>query len=147
MNFRQIIAGVAAGLLFGLGIAISGMINPAKVIAFFDITGNWNPSLIFVMVGALLVTFFGYRLIFGNWSHPMFDSKFHLPHSTQIDGRLISGAAIFGVGWGIAGFCPGGSPPAILLNPAPTLIFIFSVLAGGLAARLFIAPRFRTAEA
>ncbi len=129
-------------MLFGLGIALSGMINPAKVISFFDITGSWDPSLAFVMAGALVTTFIGYRLIFGSWTHPLFDTKFHMPHTTAIDTRLMAGAAIFGVGWGIAGFCPGGAAPAILLNPEPTLIFIASLLVGGLTARLLIAPRF-----
>ncbi|MCP1198488.1 DUF6691 family protein [Notoacmeibacter sp. MSK16QG-6] len=144
---RQIFAGIIAGVLFGLGIALSGMINPAKVISFFDIAGDWDPSLIFVMGGALATAFVGYRVIFGNWSHPVFDTEFHLPDAKAIDTRLISGAAIFGVGWGIAGFCPGGSPPAVLLNPAPTLLFIGSLLAGNVIARLFIAPRFQDTKA
>ncbi|WP_114389239.1 DUF6691 family protein [Notoacmeibacter marinus] len=147
MSIRQIVAGAAAGLLFGLGIALSGMINPAKVINFFDVTGEWDPSLLFVMGGALMTAFIGYRIIFRTWSHPLFDTKFNLPSAAEIDARLVSGAAIFGIGWGIAGFCPGGSPPALLLNPAPTAIFIGSLLVGGVIARLFIAPRFQTAKA
>ncbi|WP_342633438.1 YeeE/YedE family protein [Notoacmeibacter ruber] len=107
---RQLLAGAAAGLLFGLGISLSGMINPAKVIGFFDVTGHWDASLVFVMAGAVATTFIGYRLVFSRWSHPLLDTSFHLPEAKQIDGRLLSGAAIFGIGWGIVGFCPGRHP-------------------------------------
>lgn len=124
------------GLLFGLGIVISGMANPAKVLNFFDFAGNWDPSLIFVMGGALVVTFFGYRLVFGRAARaPVMGERYHLPTGTRLDIRLIGGSALFGVGWGIAGFCPGGALPAIgTLNPA-VLTFVAALVAGILCAK------------
>ncbi|PJN95274.1 permease, partial [Amaricoccus sp. HAR-UPW-R2A-40] len=102
----KLVAGYLVGLVFGLGIAVSGMINPAKVLNFFDVAGSWDPSLAFVMGGAVLVAFVGYRLVLGR-PRPLLDPHFHLPKASAIDARLVGGAAIFGVGWGIAGFCPG----------------------------------------
>src|SRR5690242_4430664 len=94
------------GGLFGLGIAVSGMIDPAKVLNFFDIAGAWDPSLAFVMGGGLAVAFIGYRLTFAYRARPALENRFVLPSPGIIDGRLVGGAALFGVGWGIAGFCP-----------------------------------------
>lgn len=130
------------GLLFGLGIALGGMANPAKVINFFDVGGSWDPSLAFVMAGALATTFVGYRLIFRRRA-PLLSERFLLPQKTDIDGPLVGGAVLFGVGWGIAGFCPGGALPALGTGRAEVLIFCAALLAGILIARL--APRlFRT---
>jgi uncharacterized protein len=100
------------GLIFGVGIAISGMANPAKVLNFFDVAGTWDPSLIFVMGGAVVVAFLGYRIVLRRPA-PIIDAKFHLPENSHIDARLLGGSALFGVGWGIAGFCPGGAIPAL----------------------------------
>lgn len=96
------------GLVFGLGIVISGMANPAKVLNFFDVAGHWDPSLAFVLGGAVLTTFIGYRLVFRR-SAPLFDTLFSLPFRTELDWKLVGGSAVFGIGWGIAGFCPGGA--------------------------------------
>ncbi len=126
---------LAAGMIFGLGIAISGMINPAKVINFFDIAGTWDPSLIFVMGGALVTTAIGYRLVWAKSSRPVFDTSFHIPQGRQIDVPLIGGAALFGVGWGISGFCPGGAIPAIGLGDPRTLVFIAAMIIGIVIAR------------
>jgi len=124
------------GLIFGLGITVSGMGNPAKVINFFDITGSWDPSLALVMAGALMVTFIGYRIVLPR-PKPIQDEKFYLPTSRSIDRRLLGGAAVFGVGWGISGFCPGGALPVIgTLQPA-VLVFVASLLAGVLVARIW----------
>lgn len=101
-----------AGGLFGAGLLISQMTNPMKIISFLDILGNWDPSLIFVMLGALLVTFFGYRIVLGKDS-PLFSDRFHIPDAKNLDRRLIGGAALFGIGWGLSGLCPG---PAIALT-------------------------------
>ena len=95
-----------AGFLFGLGLVIGGMSNPAKVLNFLDLAGSWDPSLAFVMAGALAVTFIGYKLVFRQ-PRPLLAARFHLPELKQIDRRLVLGAAIFGVGWGLSGFCPG----------------------------------------
>ncbi|AZO15157.1 YeeE/YedE family protein [Mesorhizobium sp. M2A.F.Ca.ET.043.05.1.1] len=124
------------GGLFGLGIAVSGMINPAKVLNFFDIAGTWDPSLIFVMGGGLAVAFAGYRLIFALRKRPVFETAFALPGRKDIDSQLVGGAALFGIGWGIAGFCPGGAIPALGLGRAETLIFVVAMVAGIAVARL-----------
>lgn len=130
----KLVAGYLIGLTFGLGIAISGMINPAKVLNFFDVAGSWDPSLAFVMGGAVLVAFVGYRLVFVR-PRPLLDDHFHLPKASAIDARLVGGAAIFGVGWGIAGFCPGGALPALGTGRAEVLRFVAAMLAAILATR------------
>lgn len=142
----RILSALISGIVFGLGIAISGMGNPAKVMNFFDLLGSWDPSLAFVMGGALVVTGIGYRLIFGARKGPLLDAKFHLPTSSAIDARLIGGSALFGVGWGISGFCPGGAIPALGFAPWPTALFLISMGAGILIARWLQAlPRRQTA--
>ncbi|MFD1694456.1 DUF6691 family protein [Roseibium aestuarii] len=123
-----------AGLVFGAGIALAGMINPAKVLNFFDVAGTWDPSLAFVMGGAIVVTFIGYRLAWRRTA-PLLDTRFHLPTAQTIDLRLVGGAAIFGVGWGIAGFCPGGAIPALGLGRVEPLVFVGAMIVGILVAR------------
>lgn len=119
---KHSIAALISGIVFGLGLAISEMINPARVIGFLDITGEWDFTLALVMGGALVVTVIGFPLITKR-SHPIFAEKFYLPTRSDIDSSLLGGAALFGIGWGIAGLCPG---PAIAglasLNPS---IFLF----------------------
>lgn len=131
----QIIAAILAGIIFGLGIMISGMASPAKVLNFFDIAGTWDPSLAFVMGGALITTLIGYRLVFLR-SQPLSADKFHLPTHSAIDTKLIVGASIFGIGWGIAGFCPGGAIPVIGTGMFEVLIFMAGLIAAILATRL-----------
>jgi uncharacterized membrane protein YedE/YeeE len=121
-------------LLFGVGISYSGMSNPAKVLNFFDVAGTWDPSLVFVMGGALVITFVGYRIVFRGRA-PFLDVKFHLPDNSKIDARLLGGAALFGVGWGIAGFCPGGALPALGTGQSDVLLFVGSLVAGIYAAK------------
>lgn len=118
------------GLLFGTGIAISGMANPAKVLNFFDFAGSWDPSLIFVMGGALGVTALGYLPVFRR-KRPVLEQRFHLPANRSIDMPLVAGSAIFGVGWGITGFCPGGAIPALGLFEPDAVIF-FAAMTGGI---------------
>ena len=125
----RLVSALLIGLLFGAGIAVSGMINPAKIFNFFDFTGTWDPSLAFVMGGALIVTFIGYRLAWKRQA-PVFDSQFHLPTRKDLDPPLIGGAALFGIGWGIAGFCPGGAIPALGLGESQAFIFVAAMLAG-----------------
>ncbi len=142
----RIISALGAGLVFGLGIAISGMGNPAKVLNFFDVFGSWDPSLVFVMGGALITTAIGYRIVFRAKSAPMFDTKFHLPTSKTIDAKLVGGSALFGVGWGISGFCPGGAIPALGFAPWPTALFLIAMGGGILFAHWLQAlPRRQTA--
>lgn len=123
------------GLLFGLGISISGMANPAKVLNFFDLAGSWDPSLAFVMGGALAVAIPGYRLVFRR-AAPLLAPRFSLPTRKDIDRELVGGAALFGVGWGIAGFCPGGALPVLGTGQAEVFIFIAALCAGLVLARV-----------
>ena len=132
---NRTLSALVAGLIFGLGIALSGMANPAKVLNFFDPLGSWDPSLAFVIGGALTTAAIGYRVIFGRRTAPLFDTRFHLPGTTVIDARLIVGSALFGVGWGISGFCPGGAIPALGFAPWPTALFLIAMGVGILLAR------------
>lgn len=135
------------GLIFGFGISISGMINPAKVLNFFDIAGTWDPSLMFVMGGALITTFVGYRLIFCR-QVPILGEVFNLPSSQTVDSRLIAGSAVFGVGWGIAGFCPGGALPALGTGQSQVFIYAAALVAGIFIAKFLqsITARDRVSE-
>ncbi|MGN0932125.1 DUF6691 family protein [Falsigemmobacter intermedius] len=130
----QIVIAALIGLIFGAGITLGGMINPAKVLNFFDVAGTWDPSLAFVMGSALIVTGIGYRLV---WTRPapVLAAKFQVPTRKDIDPALIGGAALFGIGWGIAGFCPGGAIPALGLFEPQAFLFVGSMLAGLLLAR------------
>lgn len=134
------LAACLIGLVFGTGIALSGMMNPAKVLNFFDVAGNWDPSLACVMAGALGVTALGYRVVF-RAPRPLLDDRFHLPKASAIDARLIGGAAVFGIGWGIAGFCPGGALPALGTGRGDVALFVTALLAGILATRAVLARR------
>lgn len=129
------------GLIFGIGISIGGMANPAKVINFFDFAGTWDPSLIFVMGGALIVTFIGYRFVLKRPA-PIFDKRFLIPTKTDLDPQLIGGSALFGIGWGIAGFCPGGALPALGTGVPEVFIFVIALLFG-----IYTAKKLQTALA
>jgi uncharacterized protein len=133
-------ANFLAGLIFGLGLLISGMANPAKVQNFLDLAGSFDPSLIFVMAGALAVTFIGYRLVLRR-ERPVLAERFYLPAGSIIDGRLIFGAALFGVGWGLSGLCPGPAIVSLPLLAKGTLIFVPAMLAGIAIARLRMQAR------
>ncbi|UWQ97266.1 YeeE/YedE family protein [Rhodobacteraceae bacterium M385] len=137
----RLIIAYAIGIIFGVGISISGMANPAKVLNFFDVAGTWDPSLIFVMGGALVTTFIGYKLVFGR-SAPLFGSAFLLPERRDIDLPLVGGSAVFGIGWGIAGFCPGGALPA--LGTGRWEVFAFT---GALGLGIIVARRVQIAMA
>lgn len=125
------------GLMFGLGILISGMANPAKVLNFFDIAGAWDPSLMFAMGGALLTTFAGYKFVLGRQG-PVLSTTFQLPTPTRIDLKLIAGSAIFGIGWGWTGFCPGAAIPALGTGRQEVLFFVVGLIAGLVATRLLM---------
>lgn len=130
---RTLLAGIV-GLVFGTGIAFSGMANPAKVLNFFDFAGTWDPSLGLVMIAALVVAAIGYRFVLRR-DKPLLDTRFHLPTNRKLDTPLLAGSAIFGIGWGISGFCPGGAIPALGLGELSAWIFVGSMLAGIGAAR------------
>lgn len=119
----------AAGVVFGVGLVISGMIDPAKVLNFLDITGNWDPSLAFVMAGAIAVTAAGYW-IGKKRARPLFEETFRWPSSSIVDRQLVGGAAIFGVGWGLVGLCPGPALASLTLAAPATLAFVPAMLAG-----------------
>jgi uncharacterized membrane protein YedE/YeeE len=123
------------GLLFGGGLVISGMADPAKVLNFLDLFGTWDPSLAFVMGGAVIVAFVGYRLVFRR-GRPLRDNAFHVPSRKDIDGRLLAGAAIFGAGWGLSGFCPGPALTALGLGQPGTLAFLPAMFVGLWVARM-----------
>jgi uncharacterized membrane protein YedE/YeeE len=118
-----------AGALFGLGLAISGMVDPAKVIGFLDVAGDWDPTLAFVMGGALLVTIPAFRLIFKR-SRPVLADEFELPTKKDLDARLLGGSALFGVGWGLSGFCPGPAVTALATGLTPVFAFVAAMIAG-----------------
>ena len=117
-----------AGLFFGGGLTVSQRVNPEKVISFLDITGNWDPSLAFVMGGALLVTLVGYRIVLKR-SEPLFDEKFRLPTRKDIDAPLLVGAALFGAGWGLAGLCPGPALASASFAGLNAYIFVGTMIA------------------
>lgn len=130
----RLMSAYLAGLLFGVGIAISGMMNPAKVLNFFDLAGSWDPSLALVMGGALATTALGYQRLMRRRG-PVFASRFSLPAQQRIDGPLIWGAALFGVGWAVAGFCPGGALPALGTGRREVLVFVAALVAGILGTK------------
>lgn len=129
----RIVTAAAIGLVFGAGIAISGMANPAKVLNFFDVFGTWDPSLLLVMGSALAVTFVGYRLVLRRPA-PVHGLQFHLPTARDLDVPLVAGSATFGIGWGIAGFCPGGAIPALGLGEITPVLFVAAMVGGMLVA-------------
>ncbi|MBZ9559101.1 MULTISPECIES: DUF6691 family protein [unclassified Modicisalibacter] len=130
----KVVAGYLTGLLFGLGLAISGMTDPARVIGFLDVAGAWDPTLIFVLGGAVVTTFIGYRLA---WRRPMplFESRFQLPTRRDLDARLLGGAALFGIGWGLSGYCPGPAVASLPVLSWPLALFLIAMVIGWWLAR------------
>jgi uncharacterized membrane protein YedE/YeeE len=135
----QILMALISGLLFGIGLIISGMADPAKVLGFLDLAGHWNPSLLLVMVGAIAASFIGFRLA-RERECSLLGEPMHLPTANRIDRRLILGAIIFGAGWGLAGFCPGPALASLLFAGIKPLIFVASML-GGMAVFELISLR------
>ena len=120
---------LASGVLFGIGLVISGLTLPAKVVGFLDVAGAWDPSLAFVMGGAIAVHFVAYRLV-PRMPSPLFGGSFPLPSRRDVDTPLLAGAALFGVGWGLAGFCPGPGLVSLPAAGARALVFVAAMLAG-----------------
>ncbi|MFT6556594.1 DUF6691 family protein [Sneathiella sp.] len=129
-----------SGVLFGMGLAISGMLSPGKVIGFLDITGNWDPSLAFVMGGAVLVTVVSFKLLLKR-PIPFFGDKFHLPSKKDIDARLLVGAGLFGAGWGIGGLCPGPAVSSLAYADPKIAVFVVSMVTGIIIAKRFFSNR------
>ena len=129
-----------ASLVFGLGLIVSGLANPAKVQNFLDVFGAWDPSLALTMAAAVLVTGLGYGLVFKR-RRPVFAEVFQLPTATMVDRKLVTGAALFGIGWGLVGYCPGPALVALPLGNSETYIFVAAMLVGMIAARTLPLPQ------
>ncbi len=141
------LSALIAGLIFGTGIALAGMGNPAKVLNFFDVFGTFDPSLVFVMGGGMLTAMAGYALLFCNMKQPFFDPSFSLPTLTQIDLPLVAGSAAFGLGWGICGACPGGAIGVLGLGEPRIVLSVAAMFVGLGLAKILKSGLFRTARA
>lgn len=137
---RQNLISLVSGTLFGAGLAVSGMIDPARVRAFLDITGAWDPTLAFVMAGAILPMAIAWFVV-RRRSTPIAAEQFHTPATSPIDRRLIGGAALFGIGWGIVGLCPGPAIAALAIQPLPALVFIAAMALGTAVHRFAFTSR------
>lgn len=144
-GLKPSVAAFGAGALFGVGLILAGMTRPEKVVGFLDFTGSWDPSLMFVMGGAVMVHFVLFRAI-KRMPSPLFDTKFHLPTRRDLDPRLIAGAALFGVGWGLGGFCPGPGIVSLASGALAPLVFVLAMTAGMLIQRIWDAIRLRKSE-
>ncbi len=132
---RQLPVFILSGLLFGAGLAISGMADPERVRGFLDILGRWDPTLIFVMGGAVVVMMVAW-FIQRRMDHPLSAPRFELPQRTDVDGPLVLGAILFGVGWGVAGLCPGPALIGVVLEPLSALVFVLAMTAGMFVHRI-----------
>lgn len=125
----NLVTAFLAGLLFGGGLILSGMSNPAKVLAFLDVSGTWDPSLLFVMLGAILVAAVAFRVA-RTRVRPLFGSQIHVPGAGRIDAPLVLGSITFGIGWGLVGYCPGPALTALVVGGRSTLLFVAAMVAG-----------------
>ena len=132
---RRLMPALVAGTLFGAGLTVSGMTDPQRVRGFLNLFGQWDPTLAFVMGGAVLVMAVAWRLR-RHIGYPLFAEKFLLPGRSDLDARLISGSALFGIGWGLAGLCPGPAIASLALAPAAVLPFVVAMVAGMAIHRL-----------
>jgi uncharacterized membrane protein YedE/YeeE len=130
----QLLAALTSGLVFGAGLALAGMTNPAKVLAFLDIAGAWDPTLALVMAGAVAVNATGYALT-KRRAKPLFADAFALPTRSDLDARLLGGAALFGVGWALVGLCPGPALASLARGESEVFAFVAAMALGMLAAR------------
>ncbi len=126
---RFFLCAIVAGALFGIGLVMSGMTDPERVIGFLDVFGAFDPTLAFVLGGAVVVTLISFRVILGR-QKPLLASRFEIPKARAIDVRLVTGAAIFGVGWGLAGYCPGPALAGLAVGSSEALWFVAAMLAG-----------------
>ena len=140
---KRLVPPLVSGMLFGAGLAVSGMTDPARVRGFLDVFGAWDPTLAFVMGGAVLVMAAAWRLR-SRMLRPVFGEKFSLPDRTDLDARLIAGAVLFGIGWGVAGLCPGPALASLALSPAAVIPFVIAMLAGMVLQKIVESVRART---
>ena len=131
---KALVSSLGAGFLFGIGLWVSGMANPKKVLGFLDVTGDWDASLMLVMGGAVAVTVVAFRFILKR-SSPLLEEKFVLPEKKDLDLPLIAGAAIFGIGWGTAGYCPGPALTALATLSTESIVFVAAMIVGGFLQR------------
>jgi len=139
------VSALACGTLFGVGLCIAQMTNPAKVIGFLDVAGEWDPSLLLVLLSAVVVTTIGFRFV-PRLARPVFDTAFERAAREKIDGRLIAGAALFGVGWGLSGYCPGPGIVAVTRLTPDAVLFVVAFLLGSWLYRIALAPARHDAE-
>ncbi len=139
---RAELVALTAGVLFAAGLVVSGMAQPSKVIGFLDVSGAWDPSLAFVMAGAIGVHALAYRWI-RRRAKPLFAAELAVPASQGIDARLLAGAALFGIGWGLGGFCPGPALVSLMSGAPKAVVFVAAMLAGMYVHRFVPAPRSR----
>jgi len=135
----QMLVAAVSGIVFGLGLAVSQMVDPAKVLAFLDLAGDWDPSLAFVMAGAVAVSLVAFRYTLRRRA-PLLARGFTLPEASDIDARLIAGAAVFGVGWGLVGFCPGPAVASLAFGHFESVLFVAAMLAGMAVANIVPGP-------
>ncbi|MBP1882195.1 YeeE/YedE family protein [Sinorhizobium mexicanum] len=128
-NYLRVVATLVSGVIFGFGLSLSGMLDPARVRGFLDVARDWNPSLAFVLGGAVAVAAIGV-VVARRMRRPLFDERFHAPTARVIDRRLITGSAIFGIGWGMVGLCPGPALASLSLGLPATLLFVAAMFAG-----------------
>lgn len=128
-------AALVVGIIFSLGLGISGMTQPEKVVGFLDLFGNWNPSLIFVMIGAIFIHLIAYKVI-SKRQTPLFSNQWHLPTKTKITRSLVSGSFLFGAGWALAGYCPGPALTSLASFESRPVVFFASMIVGMLAFRV-----------
>lgn len=130
LAIARVTVALLSGALFGYGLSLSGMVDPARVLGFLDIaSGHWDPSLMFVLGGAVCVAFVAVA-IQRRLPQPVLDTQFHIPERTDIDARLVGGSLLFGIGWGLAGFCPGPALSALTTGLTPVLLFVAAMIAG-----------------
>ena len=135
----QMLVAAVSGIVFGLGLAVSQMVDPAKVLAFLDLAGDWDPSLAFVMAGAVAVSLVAFRYTLRRRA-PLLARGFTLPEASDIDARLLAGAAVFGVGWGLVGFCPGPAVASLAFGHLESVLFVAAMLAGMAVANIVPGP-------
>lgn len=143
----RLLPGIIVGLLFGAGLALSDMINPARVLAFLDIAGNWDPTLAYVMGGALVPSAIGFSLS-RKMQRPLMEREFRIPQNRVVEPQLLAGAAIFGIGWGLVGLCPGPAFTSLGFGLWQPWLFVFALLAGMILHRIYqdriIGPKVRS---
>lgn len=140
MNTARTAVALLAGVLFGFGLSVSGMLDPVRIQGFLSVIRAWDPSLAFVLGGAVIVAFAGVRLS-ARMGRPVFGDSFHLPEVTRIDRRLIVGSALFGIGWGLGGFCPGPAIASLSIGLWQTWLFALAMIAGIVFHDRFMAPQ------